>query len=101
MWRLVNRNPISLERALEKAEFLVNRYADNSAYELNNDPVVVRNIIRGIARNWVKYGLPYCPCKDISGVREQDSHLVCPCKDHHDEIATQDSCCCGLYQKVR
>jgi len=90
---------MSMEEAIQRSERLVRKYAGNSPYRLVPDEVVLRNLVRGLARNWVRHGLPLCPCKKVSGKREVDKYIVCPCKDHHDEIARDGSCCCGLYLK--
>ena len=89
--------PLTLDVATQRAEKLVRKYATNSPYALVADEVVLRNLIRGLAHNWVAHGLPYCPCKEVTGDRERDRRIVCPCKDHRDEIERDGCCCCGLY----
>ncbi len=88
-----------MAEAVRRAEKLVHTYDEHGPYRLVADVVVLRNLVRGLARNWVKHGLPYCPCKPVTGDREHDKRNVCPCRDHHTEIATYGSCCCGLYWK--
>ena len=92
-----DRRGMNLDEALRRAERLVHAYAGSSAYQLAPDPVVLRTVIQGLARNWAQHGLPYCPCKELTGDRAQDKRLVCPCTDHHEEIRQTGSCCCGLY----
>jgi ferredoxin-thioredoxin reductase catalytic chain len=99
MWPLKRRPDPALDDAIRKAERLVRKYAGYAPYELVGDPVVLRNLIRGLARNWVRHGLPYCPCKPVTGDRARDRTIVCPCKAHHDEIARDGACCCGLFLK--
>jgi ferredoxin-thioredoxin reductase catalytic chain len=99
MWPFGKRDGLSMAEATGRAEHLVRRYASYAPYRLVADPVALRNLIRGLARNWVKHGLPLCPCKQVTGDRVQDRRLVCPCKDHHDEIKQYGSCCCGLFWK--
>jgi len=91
------RDGLSVTEAMAKAERLVRTYAARGAYGLVADEVVLANLIRGLAANWVQYGLPYCPCKSVSGDLASDRRLVCPCEDHHTEIARDGACCCGLY----
>lgn len=91
------RRSLSPAEAIAKAERLVRTYAAHGAYQLVDDEVVLVNLIRGLAGNWVQHGLPYCPCKPVSGNLASDRRLVCPCKDHHREIARDGACCCGLY----
>lgn len=91
------RRPQTPEEALQRAQRLVQRYAATSPYDLAGDAVVLRTIVSGIARNWLAHGLPYCPCKELSGDPTRDRLLVCPCRDHHEEIRRTGACCCGLY----
>jgi ferredoxin-thioredoxin reductase catalytic chain len=91
--------PPGPEDALARAQRLVTRYAEHGPYRLVDDPVVLRTIVTGLARNWREHGLPYCPCKDLSGDQGADRQLVCPCRNHHQEIEQTGSCCCGLYWK--
>lgn len=87
------------EEATARAEAIVQDYASSSPYRLVDDPVVLRNLLRGLARNWVRRGAPYCPCKKLTGDPERDRRIVCPCEDHPQEIEQTGSCCCGLYYK--
>ena len=87
----------NLPAALKKVEALVYRYAKAGDYPLNPDEVVVRNVLQGLARNLVKYGKPYCPCREVSGIAEKDRRNRCPCASHREEIARDGVCECGLF----
>jgi ferredoxin-thioredoxin reductase catalytic chain len=91
------RRGLSSAEAVVRAERLVRTYAARGEYRLVADEVVLANLVRGLARNWVQHGLPFCPCKPVSGDLALDRRVVCPCKDHHQEIARDGTCCCGLY----
>lgn len=43
----------------------------------------------------------YCPCKGarLTGDKEKDAFLLCPCTEHHQEIKDNGKCCCNLYLK--
>ncbi|MFA5312695.1 MAG: ferredoxin-thioredoxin reductase catalytic domain-containing protein [Methanomassiliicoccales archaeon] len=45
-----------------------------------------------------RHGIPFCPCKGLTGVREEDMRKVCPCipwnKVHFDKMKR---CWCGLF----
>ncbi|MCE5296169.1 MAG: ferredoxin:thioredoxin reductase [Euryarchaeota archaeon] len=45
-----------------------------------------------------RHGIPFCPCKGLTGVREEDMRKVCPCipwhKAHFDKMKR---CWCGLF----
>jgi len=78
-------------------ERMVTKYAERSPFYLNPDRVVVKNVIAGLARNRMKYGYAYCPCKEVSGIPEKDRNNICPCRTHKEEIAYQGTCECGLF----
>ncbi|WOX58695.1 ferredoxin-thioredoxin reductase catalytic domain-containing protein [Methanoculleus receptaculi] len=60
--------------------------------------VRVRNaVIRGLARNQLRYGRRYCPCRIRKGVPEEDAKIACPCVYHLDEIAGEGKCHCNLF----
>ena len=87
----------NLQTGLNKAQALVQRYVKVGRYHLNPDEVVVRNVVQGLARNWIEYGRFYCPCREVSGTPETDRKNICPCTTHKQDIARDDACECGLY----
>jgi len=86
-----------LGTGLSKAQALMQRYVKVSRYHLNPDEVVVRNVVRGLARNWVRHGRFYCPCREVSGSPGADRKNICPCTTHKQDIARDGACECGLY----
>ena len=56
------------------------------------NPNQLLKIIKGLQRNYEKYGEPYCPCKVVSGDKEKDAMFICPCEQHHKEIEETVSC---------
>jgi ferredoxin-thioredoxin reductase catalytic subunit len=78
-------------------ERMVTEYAELSPFFLNPDEVVVKNIISGLVKNRMEYGYAYCPCKEMKGIPEEDSKNICPCRTHKEEIASQETCECGLF----
>lgn len=86
-----------LEGGLRRAEALVRRYARISQYHPNPDPVVVANVVRGLAENWVTHGRLYCPCREVSGDPRADRPNICPCASHKEDIARDGVCECGLF----
>ena len=87
----------NLGTGLKKAKAFVRRYAEISDYYAHPDEVVVRNILQGLARNWVSYGRFYCPCREVSGIAEKDRENICPCTTHKEDIARDGVCECGLF----
>ena len=87
----------------EKIEELMKEYAEyakSNGFQLNPDKMAVERIISGLLRNEEKYGSKYCPCRRISGNKEDDSKKICPCIWHKDEIKKDGHCLCNLYFKI-
>jgi ferredoxin-thioredoxin reductase catalytic subunit len=63
---------------------------------LNPDLKSLGKIYAGLAKNTVKYGKPYCPCRVIiPGEPNKDN--ICPCKKAKDEILERGNCMCRLF----
>ena len=75
------------------------KYAKKSGFRLNPNEKVVEAIINGLLRNEGKHGARYCPCRLVSGNKEEDKKNVCPCVYHKDEIARDGHCHCNLFVK--
>lgn len=84
-----------------EAEFIESsgKYAKGAGYVLNPDSKMVESIAKGIVRNEARYGFRYCPCRMVSGDKEQDRQLICPCVYHSDEIKSMGHCHCMLFWK--
>ena len=74
-------------------------YAKNNGFHLNPDKKTVDRVIRGLLRNEDKYGCQYCPCRRVTGNKEDDAKKICPCVWHKDEINKDGHCFCNLYVK--
>jgi ferredoxin-thioredoxin reductase catalytic chain len=74
-------------------------YAKENGFQLNTDKKIVERIINGLLRNKEKYGQMYCPCRRVSGDKEEDSKKICPCFWHKEEINKDGHCFCNLYIK--
>jgi ferredoxin-thioredoxin reductase catalytic chain len=75
------------------------RYAKSAGIRLNPDGKIVDAIVAGIIRNEKKHGARYCPCRLVSGEKEEDRKNICPCVYHKDEIAKDGHCHCRLFFK--
>ena len=87
---------------MDKKEELIKsfeEYAKTAGVKLNPDKKTVERIADGLIRNEGKYGAMYCPCRRISGNKEEDAKKVCPCFLHKEEITKDGKCFCGLYVK--
>jgi ferredoxin-thioredoxin reductase catalytic subunit len=74
-------------------------YADKSNFKLNPNEKAVLGIIRGLLRNKQFKGDIYCPCRVITGNKEEDKKIICPCIYHKDEIKSMGHCKCTLFWK--
>ena len=76
-------------------------YAKENGLVLNPNKEVVKRLVRGLLENEKKYGARYCPCRRVSGNKEEDESKICPCQWHKEEIEKQGHCLCGLFIKPR
>lgn len=75
------------------------KYADENRFKLNPNQEVVGRLIKGLLENEKKYGQRYCPCRRVTGNKEEDKSKICPCIWHRKEIEEQGHCFCGLFFK--
>jgi len=74
-------------------------YADSQGFKLNDNKQIVLGIIRGLLRNKKFKGEIYCPCRVVTGDKEEDKKIICPCIYHKDEIKDDGHCKCTLFWK--
>jgi ferredoxin-thioredoxin reductase catalytic subunit len=85
----------ALERVTRNAE----RYSKRSGLALQPDLAQRDYVLRGLARNLLKYGRAYCPCREVTGEPEKDRANICPCRTHRAEIERSSQCECGLFTR--
>jgi ferredoxin-thioredoxin reductase catalytic subunit len=85
----------------EEADMLkwATAYAHKHGWSLNADEKTLATVIKGLVRNKMKFGHPYCPCRLRSGDEEKDRAIECPCVYHQEEVASMGHCHCHLYFK--
>ena len=74
-------------------------YARENGFQLNPNKKIVENVVKGLLANEEKYGARYCPCRRVTGDKEEDSKKICPCVWHKQEITEQGYCACRLFVK--
>lgn len=74
-------------------------YADSQGFILNPNEKALEGIIRGLLRNKQFKGDIYCPCRTVTGNKEEDKKIVCPCIYHKTEIKEMNHCKCTLFWK--
>lgn len=72
-------------------------YANDNDFILNPNKKVVNGILKGLARNEEIHGYKYCPCRRITGNKQEDRSIICPCIYHKEEIEIDGQCMCGLF----
>lgn len=72
-------------------------YAEKNGWVLNPDDKQLQTVIKGLARNTIRFGEQYCPCRLRSGDVEEDKKIICPCVYHRDEVENEGQCHCRLY----
>jgi ferredoxin-thioredoxin reductase catalytic chain len=85
------------EDARTQVERMASRYTARGPYRLNPDPVTLEYVLTGLARNLVRHGRAYCPCREVHGDPERDRANLCPCPQHRADIARDGFCECGIF----
>jgi ferredoxin-thioredoxin reductase catalytic chain len=62
----------------------------------NPDLVSLGKIYTALARNIIKHGEPYCPCRVIV-LGKDNLHNICPCSSAKNEILSNGHCKCRLF----
>jgi ferredoxin-thioredoxin reductase catalytic chain len=71
-------------------------YAAENGFKLNPNPKIVEGIVNGLLAREEKLGERYCPCRRVTGDKEEDKKIICPCIYHKDEIEKDGHCHCNL-----
>lgn len=66
-------------------------------YFFNKDKERVFELMEALLTNKKRYGYMGCPCRLLSGDREQDRDILCPCVYRTPDVAEFGSCYCNLY----
>ena len=72
-------------------------YADSKNFKLNENQKALEGIITALLRNKKFKGDIYCPCRIVTGDKEKDKEIICPCVFHRGEIELQGKCKCTLF----
>ena len=74
-------------------------YAGENGFKLNPNPKIVEVVVDGLLAREEKLGARYCPCRRVTGDKEEDKKIICPCVYHKDEIEKDGHCHCNLFVK--
>ncbi len=76
------------------------KYAEANGFKLNPDKKAVERLVNGLLENEKKYSAKYCPCRRVTGDKEEDKSKICPCQWHREEIEKDGHCFCRLFIKA-
>ncbi|MFC1789770.1 ferredoxin-thioredoxin reductase catalytic domain-containing protein [Patescibacteria group bacterium] len=75
------------------------KHCEENGYKLNPNDRIVQGIVKGLLYKEQKLGERYCPCRRVTGNKEEDKKLICPCFWHKKEIEKDGHCFCRLFVK--
>ena len=85
-----SENPEELRKDAEE-------YARKAEIKLNPDKKIVETVIKGLFKNKQVHGEVYCPCRVVTGDKEKDKEIICPCVFDKREIELDGHCKCFLF----
>ncbi len=86
-----------MESEMEKIAEKYRIHAKENGFKLNPDEKMLEGTLKGLIENEKRYGKKYCPCRRVTGNKEEDKKIICPCIYHKKEIETQGHCLCRLF----
>jgi ferredoxin-thioredoxin reductase catalytic subunit len=66
-------------------------------YHFNQDKDRVIELLDALLINKDRYGYMGCPCRLLSGDRDNDRDIICPCAYREADVQEFGSCYCNLY----
>jgi ferredoxin-thioredoxin reductase catalytic chain len=88
-----------MEEKIKEILDLSESYAKDAGLKVNPNRKIAEAIAIGLSKNEEKYGERYCPCRRVTGDKEKDKAIICPCVYHLDEINKDGHCHCFLFVK--
>lgn len=82
---------------IEVIRVRLEQHLQGKPFYFNPDTDVVESILRAMAKRKAKQGEDYCPCRRVTGDKEKDADIICPCIYHEAEIAADGKCHCNLF----
>ncbi len=89
-----------LEKKMVEVREKSEKFAEETGIKINPDRKIADGIIKGLLLNEEKHGEQYCPCRRVTGDKEEDKKIICPCVYHEEEIEKDGQCHCRLFVKV-
>ncbi|UUX92326.1 ferredoxin-thioredoxin reductase catalytic domain-containing protein [Methanoplanus endosymbiosus] len=71
--------------------------AEKVGYSLNPDREFTMELINSLLINKERYGYEACPCRLVTGPKEDNLDIICPCDYRDGDVGEYGCCYCGLY----
>ena len=81
----------------QKLYEMMKKVQEPKGYYFNEDRERTFELLDALIQNKERYGYMGCPCRLLSGDRENDRDIICPCIYSVADIAEFGSCYCNLY----
>jgi ferredoxin-thioredoxin reductase catalytic chain len=76
---------------------MLKKSQEPKGYFFNTDKKRVMDLMEALLLNKSRYGYMGCPCRLVSGDKENDRDIICPCVYREPDVAEYGSCYCNLY----
>ena len=76
---------------------MMKKVQEPKGYFFNKESDRVFDLLESLILNKQRYGYMGCPCRLLSGDRQADRDIICPCVYSVPDIAEFGSCYCNLY----
>ena len=82
---------------VEKLYETLKKIQEPKGYFFNKDRERTFDLLSALLLNKERYGYMGCPCRLLSGDREKDKDILCPCEYREQDVKEYGSCYCNLY----
>ncbi|NIO22005.1 MAG: ferredoxin:thioredoxin reductase [Candidatus Aenigmarchaeota archaeon] len=82
---------------VEKLYETLKKVQKPKGYFFNKDRERTFDLLEALLINKERYGYMGCPCRLLSGDRERDKDIMCPCEYREPDVKEYGSCYCNLY----
>jgi ferredoxin-thioredoxin reductase catalytic chain len=81
----------------EKLYEALKKIQEPKGYFFNKYRERTMDLLEALLLNKERYGYMGCPCRLLSGDREKDKDIFCPCEYREPDVKEYGSCYCNLY----
>jgi ferredoxin-thioredoxin reductase catalytic subunit len=81
----------------EKLYETLKKIQEPKRFFFNKDKERTLDLLGALLTNKERYGYMGCPCRLLSGDRDRDRDIICPCVYREPDVRKYGSCYCNLY----